>query len=334
MILRRLLVATLIAFLAVSTVFFVTHGIGDPAIANLGPRANAEQLDAFRREHDLPPPLRTEGMGLAEAAAARAAFALDLGGAYLRYLGGLAALDLGRSYRDDRPVTDLLASRLPRTVLLGVVTLLFELLLGLSIGIFAALRRNTAWDTGTLALAFLGISAPSYLTGLIFLDVFAFRLGWFPVGGYGVGALEHLRHVVLPALTLAILGAATYARVMRSEMIEVLGEDYVRTARAKGLSGSRVVFAHAVRNALVPIVTLVGLSLPLLVSGAIITEFIFSWPGMGRLAVEAIDALDVPTIMGIVVVGALTVVVGNLIADVAVALLDPRVGSAGLPTHR
>ena len=175
-----------------------------------------------------------------------------------------------------------------------------------------------------MAVAFLGVSAPTFLTGLVFLQVFAFRLGWFPVGGYGVDLVDHVRHALLPALTLAIVGAATYARITRSEMIDTLRQDYVRTARAKGLAPIHVV-RHAFRNALLPIVTLLGLSMPLLVSGAVITETIYGWPGVGRLAVESIAGGDVPIILGVVLVASVSVQLGNLGADLVVARLDPRI---------
>lgn len=304
LIVGRSLSAIWVSFAAIATVFFATTWVGDPAIATLGPRASTEQLASFRARYGLdePPPVQ-----------------------FAKYMGRALQGDLGTSFRDGQPVTNILASRLPRTMLLGSMALLFELVIGIFLGTLAALRRNTVWDTSALAVAFLGISAPSFLTGLVFLDVFAFRLGWFPIGGYGVTFLDHVRHGVLPAFTLAIIGAATYARVMRSEMIETLSADYIRTARAKGVAPWRVVVFHAGRNALLPIVTMIGLSLPLLVAGAIITEFIYAWPGMGRLAVESIDALDVPTLMGVVIVSAITVQVGNLLADIAVGLLDPRV---------
>jgi peptide/nickel transport system permease protein len=301
---RRSFVALWIVFAAITTVFFAANGIGDPAVATLGPRARPAQIEAFRQRYGLDRPLLEQ---------------------YGSYLGGALQGDLGRSFRDDEPVTRVILTRLPRTVLLGAMALLFELIFGLVLGTLAALRRQTAFDTGFMALAFLGISAPSYLTGLLFLDVFAFRFGWFPIGGYGDGFLGHVAHALLPAFTLAIIGAATYARIMRSEMIETMQADYIRTARAKGLAPLQVIVGHGVRTALLPIATLVGLSLPLLVSGAIITEQIFSWPGMGRLAVESISSLDVPMIMGVVIIAAITVQVGNLLADVSIALLDPRV---------
>lgn len=301
---RRLGWALLVLWLVMSGVFLLVHVIGDPARAALGEKAGPEQLEAFRHKHGLDHPL---------------------GERYLGYLRDLATLELGTSYQDEEPVLDLIARRLPRTLLLGAMALTFELLLGLSIGIAAALRQNSWFDTAVMTLAILGISMPTFVTGLLFLSYFAFRLGWFPVGGYGVDFVDHLRHGVLPALTLALVGAATYARVMRGEMVEALRSDYVRTARAKGLGRARVVLLHAGRNALLPIVTMVGVSLRIVVSGAIITEAIFGWPGMGRLAVEAITGLDLPVVMGIVFVACTTVQLGNVLADLTVAALDPRV---------
>nr|MDQ3034593.1 ABC transporter permease [Myxococcota bacterium] len=293
----------LVVWVATSIVFVLAHGAGDPASAMLGVRASPAQLQAFRERHGL------DG-GLHEQ--------------YGRWLGGVVRLDLGRSWRDEQPVGEVIATRLPRTMLLGGLALLFELLIGVSIGTIAALRRNGPIDTVVMGLAFLGISAPTFLTGLVFLQIFAFRLGWFPVGGYGVDLLDHVRHALLPALTLAIVGAATYARIMRSEMIDTLRQDYVRTAKAKGLSPLSVV-RHAFRNALLPIVTLIGLSMPLLVSGAVITETIYAWPGVGRLAFESISSGDVPTILGVVLIASVAVQFGNLGADLAIARLDPRI---------
>jgi peptide/nickel transport system permease protein len=301
---RRALSALLVLWLVMSGVFMLVHVVGDPARATLGEKAGPAQLAAFRHKHGLDRPLPER---------------------YARYLGDLVAFDLGTSFQNEEPVADMILHRLPRTALLGAMAIFFELLLGLGVGIFAAVRRNSWADTTTMALTLAGISLPTFVTGLWFLSYFAFRLGLFPVGGYGVGFWDHVVHGILPALTLAVTGAATYARVMRGEMIETLRADYVRTARAKGLSEFRVVILHAGKNALIPIMTLVGISLRVLVSGAIITEDIFGWPGMGRLAVESISGLDLPVVMGIVFVACVAVQVGNLLADLAVAALDPRV---------
>ncbi|MFK7988661.1 MAG: ABC transporter permease [Sandaracinaceae bacterium] len=319
LILKRTLVGVLIVFAAVSTIFFIASGVGDPAVATLGPNASADRLAAFRREHGLDqPPIVQYGryLGVLKVPAHG-----DVEAGYHGLLQG----DLGRSFRDQEPVTRVIATRIPRTFLLSGMALIFEIFFGLLIGTLAALRRGTFLDTGFMGMAFLGISIPSFVSGPIVLMVFAFRLGWFPIGGYGVGVGDHVLHAILPALTMAVIGAATYARVMRSEMIETMQADYIRTARAKGLSPFSVVVGHGVRNAMLPIVTMIGLSLPFLVNGAIITESIFNWPGMGRLVIESISALDVPMIMGVVLIVAIVVQVGNLLADIAVALLDPRV---------
>ena len=304
LILKRIVVGVLVVLVAISTVFVLASEVGDPASANLGPNASPEAKAAWRREHGYDRPTSER---------------------YVRYLGGLLQGDLGTSFRDDQPVTRVILQRLPRTLLLSGMALMFEFAIGLLLGTLAALRRGTLLDTGFMGLAFLGISIPSFVSGPIFLLVFAFRLGWFPIGGYGYDFWDHVGHAILPAFTMAIIGAATYARVMRSEMIETMQADYIRTARAKGLDPFSVVVRHGVRNALLPIVTLMGLSFPLLVSGAIITEQIYNWPGMGRLAIESIYSLDVPMIMGVVLFAAVFVQVGNLLADVAIGLLDPRV---------
>lgn len=305
--LRRIAWAVLVLWIVMTGVFLLVHVIGDPARATLGEKAGVEQLAAFRHKHGLDRPLA---------------------GRYGQYLVDLATLDLGTSFQDEEPVLRLIGQRLPRTLLLGAMALTLELLFGLAVGVAAAIRRNTWFDTSAMALAIVGISMPTFVTGLWFMSYFAFRLGLFPVGGYGVTFVDHLRHGFLPALTLAAVGAPTYARVMRGEMIEALRSDYVRTARAKGLPELRVVLAHAGRNALLPVVTMVGVSLRILVSGAIITEAIYGWPGMGRLAVEAITGLDLPVVMGIVFIACAAVQLGNVLADLAVAALDPRVRGA------
>ena len=304
LLIKRAAWAVLVLFVVVSSVFFLANYIGDPASAILGAQATPAQRAQYRRVHGLDRPVSEQ---------------------YVKYLIGVAHGDLGKSLKDDQPVVEVLLQRLPRTALLGSMALFFELCIGLGFGIFAAVRRNTWVDTTVMSAAFVGVCLPSFVTGPFFLREIAFRLGWFPVGGYGRDALDHVYHAILPALTLAIIGAATYARVMRSEMIEMLRADFVRTARAKGATATAVVLRHAARNALLPIVTMLGLSLPLIVTGAIITEKIYDWPGVGRLAIESIDALDLPMILGIVLLASMTVQVGNFLADISVAALDPRI---------
>jgi peptide/nickel transport system permease protein len=300
----RLVRSGFVVWLAMTLVFFAVHGIGDPAVATLGPRARAEQIERFRERHGLDRPLPEQ---------------------YGRYLVGLATLDLGTSWRDERRVLDVLAVRLPRTLVLMSLATLFELALGLGLGLLAARRRGTWIDTVAMGASFLGVSTPSFFLGVLALQFLAFRLGLFPVGGYGLEGPDHLRHAVLPALVLASLGAATYARLLRSEVIEVSAQDHVRTARAKGLPPGRILVSHVLRNAMPPIVTMIGLSLPTLVAGAVVTESVFGWPGMGRLAVESIYSFDLPMLLGTVFVGAVTVQIGNLGAELVVERIDPRV---------
>jgi peptide/nickel transport system permease protein len=300
----RLVRSGFVVWLAMTLVFFAVHGIGDPAVATLGPRARAEQIERFRERHGLDRPLPEQ---------------------YGRYLVGLATLDLGTSWRDERRVLDVLAVRLPRTLVLMSLATLFELALGLGLGLLAARRRGTWIDTVAMGASFLGVSTPSFFLGVLALQFLAFRLGLFPVGGYGLEGPDHLRHAVLPASVLASLGAATYARLLRSEVIEVSAQDHVRTARAKGLPPGRILVSHVLRNAMPPIVTMIGLSLPTLVAGAVVTESVFGWPGMGRLAVESIYSFDLPMLLGTVFVGAVTVQIGNLGAELVVERIDPRV---------
>lgn len=300
----RLARSIFVVWLAVTLVFFAVHGIGDPAQATLGPRARPEQIAQFRERNGLDRPILAQ---------------------YGHFVLGIATADLGTSWRDGRPVVEVLATRLPRTLLLMALATFLELLVGVGIGVVAALRRGTWVDTVAMGFAFLGVSTPSFFLGVIALQVFAFRLGLFPVGGYGVDAWDHVRHALLPAVVLAALGSATYARLMRSEVVEARAQDHVRTARAKGLPPAQIVCKHVVRNALPPIVTMFGLSLPSLVAGAVVTETVFGWPGMGRLAMESIYTFDLPMLLGIVLVAAVTVQIGNLGAELVVARLDPRV---------
>ncbi len=320
---RRALWGVFVVVVVVTIVFTVVFAIGDPAATALGPNASPEQIAQFEDREGLSHSLPRQYAGyLGLMPCVRKSSRNYEGG---DGFCGLLQLDFGSSYRHKEPVFEVIAARFPRTLLLAAMTLVFELLIGLGLGVLAATRKGSLFDTGFMATAFLGISLPTYVTGPIFLLIFAFLYGWFPVGGYGVGFWDHVYHGVLPAFTLAIVGAATYARVMRSEMVEALRNDYIRTARAKGVSAAGVTMRHAFRNALLPVVTLVGLSMAVLVSGAIITERVFAWPGMGSLAIEAVLAEDAPIIMGVVLIFSIIVQVANLLADLAVAALDPRI---------
>jgi peptide/nickel transport system permease protein len=217
-------------------------------------------------------------------------------------------------------VAELIWARLPPTLLLMAGAVLCELLLGLAMGIWAALRRDTATDSGLMILSFVGVSAPQFVVGLLMLYVFAVRLGWFPIGGYGTFA-----HLVLPSLTLGILGAGWYSRMMRSSMVEVLRQDFVRTARAKGLSRARVVLRHALPNAVLPVIAMIGIDVGTFMGGIVVVESVFGWPGLGQLAWQAIQRVDIPIIMGVTLVSAVFIVLGNLLADLVAPMIDPRI---------
>lgn len=324
--LRRLAWSFLVVWLVVTVVFVLMFAAGDACAAKLGANATPVKIAECRAYYGFDQPIADQYLSFMGAGSCvrRNSDAYHTDPAR-RGRCGLLQADLGKSMGFEEDVLSVIATRLPRTLLLGAMAMSFELILGVLVGIIAATRRNTWIDTGTMGLAFLGISAPTFLTGVLFLYFFAFRLGWFPVGGFGVDFWDHVGHALLPAFTLAIIGAATYARIMRSEMIDQLRSEYVRTAKAKGLGPVQVVMHHAARNALLPIVTLMGLQLSILVSGAIITEEIYAWPGVGRLSIEAIRNLDAPMVTGTVLIVSATVQLGNFLADVLVATLDPRI---------
>ncbi len=239
---------------------------------------------------------------------------------YARYLGNLVQGDMGRSYVQKARVTELIASRLPATLQLMAAAIFFELLIGLPAGIFAATRRNRPSDKAVMVFSFVGVSAPQFVVGLLLIYVFAYQLELFPLGGYGT-----IWHVVLPALTLGVTIAGWYSRMSRSSMVDVLRQDYIRTARAKGVTESRVVLVHGLRNAILPIVAMIGIDIGLYAQGIVVVEAVFGWPGIGQLAWLAIQRIDIPIIMGVTLVAAVGIVIGNLLADIATSLIDPRV---------
>ncbi|MEW4459001.1 ABC transporter permease [Roseibium algicola] len=239
---------------------------------------------------------------------------------YFRYLTGLLQGDLGRSYLQKTEVGALIWSRLPATLFLMVGAIVCELAIGLTMGLVAALRRNTATDTSLMVLSFVGVSSPQFVIGILLLYVFSVQLGWFPIGGYGT-----FMHMVLPSLTLGFLGAGWYSRMMRSSMIDVLRQDFIRTARAKGLKRWQVLFGHALPNALLPIIAMIGIDIGLFMSGIVVVESVFGWPGIGQLAWQAIQRVDIPIIMGVTLVSAFAIVAGNFLADLIAPLIDPRI---------
>lgn len=239
---------------------------------------------------------------------------------YALYLGRLVKGDLGTSYARKSDVGELIASRLPPTLLLMLGAIIAELLIGIPAGIYAATRRGRMGDKTAMTLSFLSVSTPQFVLGLTLLYVFAYLLSWFPLGGYGT-----LSHLILPALTLGLAGGGWYSRMMRSSMIEVLRNDYIRTARAKGMSEWRVVLKHGLRNAILPIIAMIGLDVGIFMSGVVVVENVFGWPGIGQLMWQAIQSLDIPVIMGVTIVAACFIVLGNLISDLIAPLIDPRI---------
>ena len=210
------------------------------------------------------------------------------------------------------------------TTQLALATILLQLLIGVPLGIVSAARRGRWIDRASYGLTLLAQSAPTFFVGTLLLYVFAYRFGWFPIAGYGQPGIDRLHHLVLPAATLSTVSVAFYARVVRSELLDVLGEDYIRTARAKGLSERAILGRHALRNAAGPLVTLVGLDLGILLGGAVVTEYIFAWPGLGREVLQAVLDLDLPLITGVVLVSALAIALVNLLVDIIHVWLDPR----------
>jgi peptide/nickel transport system permease protein len=299
--LAKRLGAAVAILLGVSLVTFILNFLlpSDPARLIAGRTASAATVESFRHELWLDRPLPLQ---------------------YLHYLGNLAHGDLGRSYMQRTAVAELIGSRLPATLLLMAGAIACELLIGLPAGIFAATRRGRRIDRGVMVLSFAGVSAPPFIVGLLLLYLFAYRLGWLPLSGYG-----GLSHLVLPALTLGIAGGGWYSRMMRSSMIEVLRLDYVRTARSKGLTEAAIILRHALRNAILPVIAMVGLDIGIFMSGAVVVESVFGWPGIGQLAWLGIQQRDLPIIMGVTLVAAVAIVLGNLLADLVTPLIDPRI---------
>jgi ABC-type dipeptide/oligopeptide/nickel transport system permease component len=303
-VLRRLLL-TIPVLLGVLFVVMLTMELipGDPVALMLGDAATKETIARFR-----------EHLGLDRPLAVR----------YVRYLGQVVTGDLGRSIQQNRPVVDELAEAWPATVQLTVVALALAALVGVATGIVSAIWPNSLFDSLSRLSSLFGLSMPVFWTGLVLIVVFAFWLPLLPVGGVGSPA-----HLVLPAVTLALPSIAMIARMTRSSVLEVLREDYVRTARAKGVGERFVVAKHALRNAAIPILTLVGLQAGQLMGGAVLTETVFAWPGLGRLMVKAIFARDYVLLQGAVLIFAMAFVVINLIVDLSYGVLDPRVSRQG-----
>lgn len=253
-----------------------------------------------------------------------------------RYVGNVMRFNLGYSFFYNAPVTDLILQRLPATLLLVFSAQILSLIIGVVLGVISARRPNGLASHFVTMLALFGYAAPVFWTGILLLIALSLKIQWFPVagmrdvtisGGIWVHTLDIARHLALPTITLGSIFLALYSRLSRATMLEVLGSDYVRTAKAKGLSEREVVYKHALKNSLSPVITLAGLQFSAVISGAVLVETVFSWPGLGTLAFQSIIARDTPTILGILFFSALVVIVGNLLTDLALRLIDPRVGS-------
>jgi peptide/nickel transport system permease protein len=296
---RRLLWMVVTLFgISLITFLLIFAGPTDPARALVGDRAQGVSIEHVRQYYGLDLPLYQQ---------------------YFNYMGRLLRGDLGESYYFRRPVSEALLARLPATVLLACSIMVVASLIGIPLGILSALRANTLLDRGLMVAQLISISLPTFFVGLLLMYVFSHQLKWLPTGGYG--SFEHL---ILPTLAVAIPWSAWYAIFLRSSMLEVISADYIRTAHAKGLSGRTVAARHALRNALIPVLTMIGLDLASLLTGIALVEYIFNWPGIGLQALQAAQHLDVPLIMGSVLMGAVFIGVGSLLVDLSYTWLDPR----------
>ncbi|HUV35592.1 MAG TPA: ABC transporter permease [Patescibacteria group bacterium] len=316
---RRILQAVLLVLIVLTITFFLLHlAPGDPMSRYYHPDISPETIAQIREHLGLDRPVLEQ---------------------YVRWMGSFIRGDFGMSLRFNRPVSALLAETIPNTLRLTVASLLLYIIIGSALGILSAVRRYSLLDRiNTIAALFI-YSIPSFWLALMLILLFSLKAGILPsshmesigAGELAGGALlwDRLRHLVLPAFVLGVASAAGMARYMRGSMLDVLREDYIRTARAKGLPEGRVLLKHALKNAAIPVVTIIGLSIPLLLGGSVVVEKIFSWPGMGRLMVDAIYSRDYPVVLAVNFVVAVMVIVGNLVADIGYALLDPRITYSG-----
>jgi ABC-type dipeptide/oligopeptide/nickel transport system permease component len=297
---QRLLQTVVVLFGVTIVTFLMLYLVpGDPAAVLATWAASPEMIEELRNKWGLDDPLVVQ---------------------YGRYVGALFRGDLGQSYFTNQAVTEAIAERLPRSLVLAFTATMLGALVGVPLGALSAARVNSTVDRAATVLSLLLLSLPNFWLGLVLIVIFSLSLGWLPVQGYG-----SLSHLVLPAVVLSALPLATIARITRSAMLDVLASDYVRTARAKGLAEPRVVYRHALKNALIPVVTLVGLQLGLLIGGAVVVETVFAWPGLGRFLVQAIQNRDFPNIRGSILVFALLFAAINLVVDLLYAALDARI---------
>ncbi|MCR2045113.1 ABC transporter permease [Anaerosalibacter massiliensis] len=304
--LKRLLQLIPTLLIVVLIIFVITRVVpGNPAAVMLGPQASVQDVEKLEEELGLNNSIWTQ---------------------MLDYLKGLLKGDLGKSYYYNEPVIDIISERFPNTLLLSVFSMFLSLLIGIPAGVISATKQYSKFDYITMVLALIGISMPVFWLGLMLVLIFSVKLGWLPSVGIGeAGFIDGLKHIILPGLSLAIISAGVFARFTRSSMLDIIKEDYIKTARAKGLREKIVIWKHAFKNALPPIITIIGIQFSSLLSGAILTETIFSWPGMGKLIVDSIEKRDYSLVQGGVLFVAFVYVVINLIVDISYALLNPKV---------
>jgi len=296
----RLASAAIVVFGVTSLVFILIHLIpGDPVEVMLGESARVTDRENLRHALGLDRPLLAQ---------------------WLDYLYHIARFELGESLHSRQPIIDILTARIPATLELTLVALVFAIGIAFPLGVMAALHKNTAWDRTAMTVSLLGVSIPNFLMGPLLILLFSMYLGWLPVSGR-----ESPDSVILPALTLGTAMAAILSRMVRATLLEVINEDYIRTARAKGLSRFRVILLHAMPNTMLPIITLLGLQLGALLAGAVITEVVFSWPGIGQLTIDAIHTRDYPLVQSCVLLISLSYVLVNIVTDILYSVLDPRI---------
>lgn len=306
-VLRRLGFAVITLFAVLTLVFFIVRVLpGDPALVILGDQASQAAIETLRARLGLDQPLWAQ---------------------YLDFLGGVLVGDWGVSMVSGRPVIDEILKVLPATLELTVVSLILGAGIGVPFGVWAAVRRNAIPDYVTRLASLLGLSFPAFVSAILLLLVFAIQLDWAPVisSGQGESLGERLRDLALPAINLGLIMAAYITRVARSAMLEVLGQDYVRTAKAKGIAFAQVIRRHCLRNAMIPVVTVVGLYLGILIGNSVLTEIVFNRPGLGKLIVGALNQRDYTMLQGMMVIYTLIVVVVNLLTDLTYGLIDPRI---------
>lgn len=301
-IIRRLIGAIPVVIGVIAVVFILTTIVpGDPARIMVGQRGNPETIAKIRHEMGLDLPLPVQ---------------------FLNFMKNVATFDLGKSYRNNMTVVDALVSRMPVTMKLAFFSMMVAVLVGVPLGVISAVKQYSWFDYGAMFIAILGISAPVFWAALLAVVLFCVKLGWIPGTGIGNGELIYY---ILPSLVLGIRPGALIARLTRSSMLEIVRQDYIRTARAKGVAERVVVMKHAMRNALIPVITIIGIETAGLLSGVVVTEQIFSLPGLGRLSVEALTNRDFPVIRGVVLFMALLFVIANLLVDLSYPLFDPRI---------